>query len=189
MTPTLFKTYPTDITQHVIDAMTPSIEAEIKRVHEAVEAAKAKALKEALKKFNADVVANDPLPVPPTASIPPVPPKPTKRRTSWDGMTAAERSAVVTRRWLTRKANATKTPKNKKPTAKKGSLTDPTQAIRYASVCSGVEGLSLAWEPLGGFEPVFFSEIAAFPSAVLAKRWSQVEPALPNVQHDGKPSR
>ena len=174
MTPTLFKTYPTDITQHVIDAMTPSIEAEIKRVHEAVEAAKAKALKEALKKFNADVVANDPLPVPPTASIPPVPPKPTKRRTSWDGMTAAERSAVVTRRWLTRKANATKTPKNKKPTAKKGSLTDPTQAIRYASVCSGVEGLSLAWEPLGGFEPVFFSEIAAFPSAVLAKRWSQV---------------
>ena len=39
MIDTLFKTYPTDIAQHVIDAMAPGIEAEIKRVHEAVEAA------------------------------------------------------------------------------------------------------------------------------------------------------
>ena len=49
--------------------------------------------------------------------------------------------------------------------------------VRYATVCSGVEAVSLAWEGLGGFEPVFFSEIEAFPSAVLAARW----PHVPNL--------
>ena len=49
--------------------------------------------------------------------------------------------------------------------------------VRYATVCSGIEGPSVAWEALGGFEPVFFSEIAPFPSAVLAHHW----PNVPNL--------
>lgn len=40
-------------------------------------------------------------------------------------------------------------------------------AIRYGTLCSGIEAVSEAWEPLG-FQPVFFAETAAFPSAVLA---------------------
>ena len=48
--------------------------------------------------------------------------------------------------------------------------------MRYGSVCSGVEATSVAWEPLG-FEPVFFSEIEPFPSAVLAHHW----PDVPNL--------
>lgn len=46
----------------------------------------------------------------------------------------------------------------------------------YGSVCSGVEAATLAWEPLG-WKPVFFSEIAPFPSAVLSQRW----PDVPNL--------
>lgn len=49
--------------------------------------------------------------------------------------------------------------------------------MRYGSVCSGVEAASMAWEPLG-WEPVFFSEIEAFPSAVLQHHW-------PNVPNHG----
>lgn len=45
--------------------------------------------------------------------------------------------------------------------------------MRYGSVCSGVEAASVAWEPLG-WEPVFFSEIEPFPSAVLAHHWPDV---------------
>jgi DNA (cytosine-5)-methyltransferase 1 len=45
--------------------------------------------------------------------------------------------------------------------------------MRYGSVCSGVEAASVSWEPLG-FEPVFFSEIEPFPSAVLAHHWPDV---------------
>ena len=48
--------------------------------------------------------------------------------------------------------------------------------MRYASVCSGVEAASLAWEPLG-WTPVFFSELEPFPCAVLAHRW----PDVPNL--------
>lgn len=48
--------------------------------------------------------------------------------------------------------------------------------MRYASVCSGVEAASLAWEILG-WEPAFFSEIEPFPCAVLASRW----PKVPNL--------
>jgi DNA (cytosine-5)-methyltransferase 1 len=40
-------------------------------------------------------------------------------------------------------------------------------------VCSGIEAASVAWEPLG-FKPVFFSEVDAFPSAVLAHHWPHV---------------
>ncbi|WP_312145332.1 site-specific DNA-methyltransferase [Brevundimonas sp.] len=126
-----FQAYPTDITQHVIDAMTPSIEAEIKRVHEAVEAAKANALKEALKKFNAVEVVNDfPPPVDPK---PPVPPKPGKRRSSWDGMSPEQRSAVVKARWVVRQANKAASTsevgraiKNSLPLAPSASLPDQT---------------------------------------------------------------
>lgn len=47
------------------------------------------------------------------------------------------------------------------------------QKLRFATVCSGVEAVSLAWEPLG-MTPVFYSEIEAFPKAVLAHRWPDV---------------
>lgn len=45
--------------------------------------------------------------------------------------------------------------------------------MKYGSVCSGIEAASVAWEPLG-FEPVFFSEIEAFPAAVLKHHWPHV---------------
>ena len=48
--------------------------------------------------------------------------------------------------------------------------------MRYASVCSGVEAASLAWETLG-WKPVFFSEIEPFPCEVLRLRF----PDVPNV--------
>lgn len=49
--------------------------------------------------------------------------------------------------------------------------------MRYVSVFSGVEAATLAWDQLG-WEPVAFSEIDPFPSAVLAER-------LPNVPNLG----
>ena len=48
-----------------------------------------------------------------------------------------------------------------------------TGAIRYGSVCSGVEAASLAWEPIG-WQPAWFAEIEPFPAAVLAHRWPHV---------------
>lgn len=48
--------------------------------------------------------------------------------------------------------------------------------MRYVSIFSGIEAASVAWEPLG-WEPVAFSEIEAFPSAVLAARY----PRVPNL--------
>ena len=47
--------------------------------------------------------------------------------------------------------------------------------MRYATVCSGVEACSVAWEPLG-WHPVFFSEIEDFPSEVLKTHY----PSVPN---------
>jgi DNA (cytosine-5)-methyltransferase 1 len=47
--------------------------------------------------------------------------------------------------------------------------------MRYLSVCSGIEAASVAWHSLG-WEPVAFSEIEPFPSAVLAHRF----PNIPN---------
>ena len=35
--------------------------------------------------------------------------------------------------------------------------------LTYATVCSGIECMSAAVAPLGGWKPVFFSEIEAFP--------------------------
>lgn len=48
--------------------------------------------------------------------------------------------------------------------------------MRYVSIFSGIEAASVAWEPLG-WEPVAFSEIEPFPSAVLAARY----PRVPNL--------
>ncbi|MGD4807263.1 DNA cytosine methyltransferase, partial [Xanthomonas citri pv. citri] len=48
--------------------------------------------------------------------------------------------------------------------------------IAYGSVCSGIEAVSLAWEPLG-LKPAWFSETDAFASAVLAHRY----PHVPNL--------
>ena len=46
-------------------------------------------------------------------------------------------------------------------------------ALRYLSVCSGIEAASMAWEPLG-WQPAAFAEVEKFPSAVLAHHWPQV---------------
>ena len=43
--------------------------------------------------------------------------------------------------------------------------------MRYLSVCSGIEAASVAWR---GWSPVAFSEIEAFPSAVLAHHYPDV---------------
>jgi len=48
--------------------------------------------------------------------------------------------------------------------------------LRYLSVCSGIEAATVAWHPLG-WEPVAFSEIEPFPSAVLAHHY----PTVPNL--------
>ena len=47
--------------------------------------------------------------------------------------------------------------------------------MRYLSVCSGIEAATVAWHPLG-WEPVAFSEVDAFPSAVLQHHY----PTVPN---------
>lgn len=43
----------------------------------------------------------------------------------------------------------------------------------YGSICSGIEAATVAWEPLG-WKAAWFSEIEAFPSAVLAELWPEV---------------
>lgn len=48
--------------------------------------------------------------------------------------------------------------------------------MRYGSVCSGIEAATVAWHGLG-WEPQWFSEIEAFPSAVLAHHY----PHVPNL--------
>lgn len=45
--------------------------------------------------------------------------------------------------------------------------------MRYGSVCSGIEAASVAWESLG-WQPAWFAEIEAFPSAMLAYHWPHV---------------
>ena len=51
-----------------------------------------------------------------------------------------------------------------------------TRSMRYATVCSGVEGMSLAVAGMG-WKPVFFSETAPFPCAVLKHHY----PDVPNL--------
>jgi len=48
--------------------------------------------------------------------------------------------------------------------------------MKYGSVCSGIEAATMAWHSLG-WEPQFFSEIEAFPSAVLKHHY----PDVPNL--------
>jgi DNA (cytosine-5)-methyltransferase 1 len=48
--------------------------------------------------------------------------------------------------------------------------------MRYLSVCAGIEAATCAWHPLG-WQPVAFSEVDRFPSAVLAHHY----PDTPNV--------
>jgi DNA (cytosine-5)-methyltransferase 1 len=45
--------------------------------------------------------------------------------------------------------------------------------MRYLSVCSGIEAATVAWHPLG-WEPAAFSEIEAFPRAVLQHHYPHV---------------
>ena len=45
--------------------------------------------------------------------------------------------------------------------------------MKYLSICSGIEAASVAWEGMG-WEPVGFSEIEPFPSAVLKQHWPAV---------------
>ena len=47
--------------------------------------------------------------------------------------------------------------------------------MRYLSVCSGIEAATVAWHPLG-WQAIAFSEVDAFPSAVLAHHY----PTVPN---------
>ena len=46
--------------------------------------------------------------------------------------------------------------------------------MKYLSVCSGIEAATVAWHPLG-WEPVAFSEIEPFPSAVLGAHWPHIQ--------------
>ncbi|ASP86456.1 hypothetical protein CDO26_10750 [Sinorhizobium meliloti] len=48
----------------------------------------------------------------------------------------------------------------------------------YGSVCSGIEAATMAWHSLG-WTPAFFSEIEAFPSAVLAHHYGSNMPGEP----------
>lgn len=52
----------------------------------------------------------------------------------------------------------------------------PLPALQYGSVCSGIEAISLAWEPLG-LQPAWFAEIEPFPCALLSHRY----PHVPNL--------
>ncbi|ELO7644238.1 DNA cytosine methyltransferase [Escherichia coli] len=49
-------------------------------------------------------------------------------------------------------------------------------SLTYGSVCSGIEAATVAWHELG-WRAAWFSEIDAFPSALLAYRW----PDIPNL--------
>ena len=58
--------------------------------------------------------------------------------------------------------------------------------MRYGSVCSGIEAATMAWHPLG-WAPAFFSEIEAFPSAVLAHHYGSNMPGEP-IATNGVPN-
>ncbi len=56
-------------------------------------------------------------------------------------------------------------------------MPDKTGGFTYATVCSGIECMSAAVAPLGGWRPVFFSEIEPFPCALLKRHY----PTVPNL--------
>ena len=49
-----------------------------------------------------------------------------------------------------------------------------TKPLKYLSICSGIEAATVAWHPLG-WQPVGFSDIDAFPRALLAHHYPQVK--------------
>lgn len=51
-----------------------------------------------------------------------------------------------------------------------------TPSLRYLSVCSGIEAVTVAWRHLD-FQAVYFSEIDMFPCAVLTHHY----PDIPNL--------
>jgi DNA (cytosine-5)-methyltransferase 1 len=58
--------------------------------------------------------------------------------------------------------------------------------VRYLSVCSGIEAATVAWHPLG-WTPVGFSEIEAFPSAVLAHHYPDITNYGDMTKHESWP--
>ena len=56
-------------------------------------------------------------------------------------------------------------------------MNHPTTDLQYASVCSGIEAVGIAWQPLG-ITPAWFSEIEPFPCSILAHHF-------PNVPNHG----
>lgn len=58
--------------------------------------------------------------------------------------------------------------------------------MRYLSVCSGIEAATQAWHPLG-WQPVAFSEIERFPSAVLAHHYPHVPNWGDMTRYEGWP--
>ena len=46
--------------------------------------------------------------------------------------------------------------------------------MTYLSVCSGIEAVSVAWEPLD-FKPVGFAEIESFPCELLKQKYPNVK--------------
>lgn len=57
-----------------------------------------------------------------------------------------------------------------------GNFQGEERILRYASVCSGIEAATVAWEPLG-WKAAWFSEIEKFPCAVLKHHF----PDVPNL--------
>ena len=57
--------------------------------------------------------------------------------------------------------------------------------LRFLSICSGIEGASLAFEPLG-WTAVGFAEIKPFPCALLAERYGSNLPGEP-LSRNGPP--
>lgn len=55
-------------------------------------------------------------------------------------------------------------------------MTTPPAAWRYGSVCSGIEAVSVAWQPLG-LVPAWYAEIDRFACALLAHHY----PHVPNL--------
>lgn len=60
--------------------------------------------------------------------------------------------------------------------SEQGTTKDQLSRMRYLSVCSGIEAATVAWHPLG-WRALWYSEIDAFPSAVLAHHY----PGTPNL--------
>jgi DNA (cytosine-5)-methyltransferase 1 len=55
--------------------------------------------------------------------------------------------------------------------------------VRYLSVCSGIEAVSMAWQPLG-WEPAMFAEIDPFCCSLLRSRYRASRPIFMPSPHD-----